>query len=165
MEFNVAQLLREPVGSTRTPVLEPEAPVHRGRVELVRVPLGVLVRFEGDVLIEATCSRCLAPFAYPEHVAFEEIFQQQTDPVTGVRLPPPEDPEDFRISLVNTIDTREAVRQYTEMAAEMQPLCRQDCPGICPECGQDLSMGRCACDRTPIDTRWAALAALKRTNG
>ncbi|MCK9518094.1 MAG: DUF177 domain-containing protein [Dehalococcoidia bacterium] len=161
MEFNVSQLLREPVGSTRTAILDPEDPVHRGTVELVRVPNGVLVRFEADVFIDDSCSRCLAPFAYREHVEFEEIFQQQVDPVTGVRLPAPEDPEDFRISLENTIDTREAVRQYTEVAAEMQPLCRQDCPGICPECGQDLSMAACACDRTPIDTRWAALAALK----
>jgi uncharacterized protein len=161
MEFNVSQLLREPVGSTRRAVLEPEDPVHSGRVELVRVPNGVLVRFEGDVFIDASCSRCLAPFAYPEHIVFEEIFQQQIDPVTGVRLPPPDDPEDFRISLNNTIDTREAIRQYTEMAEEMQPLCRPDCPGICPECGQDLSIARCDCDRAPVDTRWAALAALK----
>jgi len=165
MLFNVSQLLREPVGSTRTHILDPEEPIHRGHVELVRVPHGVLVRFEGDIFIDASCSRCLAPFAYPQHLEFEEVFQQQTDPITGVRLPPPDDPDDFRITMENTIDTREAVRQYTEMAADMQPLCREDCPGICPECGRDLSMGSCSCDRTPIDHRWAALAALKRSNG
>ena len=81
------------------------------------------------------------------------------------RMPEPEDGEAFRIGLDNTIDISEAVRQYSEVAAEMQPLCRPDCPGICPVCGQDLTIGDCSCDRTPVDPRWAALAALKRSNG
>ncbi|MCC7364151.1 MAG: DUF177 domain-containing protein [Dehalococcoidia bacterium] len=161
MLFNVSQLLREPVGSSRHPVLEPEAPVHRGTVEMIRVPSGVLVRCDADVLIDTTCSRCLAPIATPEHIRFEEIFAQQLDPVTGQRLAEPDDPEAFRIDLNHMIDITEAVRQYTEMATEMQPLCREDCPGICSECGQDLSLGICACDRAPLDSRWAALAGLK----
>lgn len=164
MLFNVSQLIREPVGSKRTYTLEPEEPLHSGQVELIRVPAGVLVRFEGEVFIDAACSRCLTPFGYPEQVSFEEIFAQQIDPVTGTRIEV-EDADAFRIGLDHTIDITEAVRQYTEMAAEMQPLCRPDCPGFCPECGQDLSIARCNCDRTPIDSRWAALAALKRTNG
>lgn len=165
MLFNVATLLREPVGSTRRYTLDPEVPVHRGTVELLRMPDGVLVRAEADVLVEAACSRCLTPFAYPLHVRFEEIYYQQVDLKTGARLAEPEDGEAFRIGLDNTIDIKEAVRQYSEVAAEMQPLCRPECPGICPVCGQDLSIGECSCDRGPRDPRWAALAALKRANG
>lgn len=165
MLFNVATLLREPVGSTRRYTLDPEEPVHRGTVELLRMPDGVLVRAEADVLVEAACSRCLTPFAYPIHVGFEEIYYQQVDLKTGARLAEPEDGEAFRIGLDNTIDIKEAVRQYSEVAAEMQPLCRPECPGICPVCGQDLSIGECSCDRGPRDPRWAALAALKRANG
>lgn len=164
MLFNVSQLLREPVGSTRSAAVDPEPPLHHGHAKLVRVPGGVLLRLEGEVFIDAVCSRCLTPFSYPEAITFEEIFAQQVDPVTGVHMEV-EDDEAFRIDLNHTIDITEAVRQYTEMAAEMQPLCRPDCPGFCPECGQDLSMNRCECDRTPKDPRWAALAALKQTNG
>lgn len=162
MLFNVSTLLREPVGSTRRYALEPEVPVHGGTVELLRVPAGVLVRTRAVVLLEAACSRCLSPFAYPAHISFEEIYYQQVDLHSGVRLAEPEDPEAFRIGLDNSIDISEAVRQYSEVAAAMQPLCRPDCPGICPVCGQDLSIGDCSCDRTPADPRWAALAALKR---
>lgn len=164
MLFNVSQLLREPVGSTRSATIDPEPPLHHGRAKLVRVPGGVLVHLEGEIFIDAICSRCITPFSYPEPIAFEEIFAQQVDPVTGVHLEV-EDDDGFRIDLNHTIDITEAVRQYTEMAAEMQPLCRPDCPGFCPECGQDLSMNRCECDQTPKDPRWAALAALKQTNG
>lgn len=162
MLFNVAGLLREPVGAVRRYVLEPEAPVHRGRVEFVRTPGGILARVEADVVIDASCSRCLAPFGYPAHVSFEEIWYQQVDPVTGTRLAHEDaDEESFLIGLDHTIDIREAVRQYSEMAAAMQPLCRPDCPGLCPECGRDLTTEECACDRAPVDARWSALASLK----
>ena len=165
MIFNVSQLIREETGASRRYPLEPEAPVRRGRVELIRTPGGVLVRCRADVLLEAQCSRCLAPFCYSESIDFEEVYVQQTDPVSGRQIPL-EDPDAFLISQSHTIDITEAVRQYTEMAAEMQPLCRPDCPGICPICGKDLSIATCQCDRTPIDPRWAALVALKRsTNG
>jgi uncharacterized protein len=163
MIFNVSGLLREPIGATRRYALELERPVHRGSVELVRVPQGVLLRCEADVLIEDRCSRCLVPFAYPAQIQFEEIFVQQVEVLSGVRLPEPEDPDSFLIGLDHTIDITEAVRQYTEMSAAMQPLCREDCPGICPECGQDRSDAACGCDTRPMDSRWAALAALKTT--
>ena len=161
MFFNVAGLLRESVGAVRRFTLEKDPPVHRGWVELLRMPEGVLVRCQAAVVIDAACSRCLAPFGYPEEIDFEEVFYQQVDLATGLRLEAPNEPEAFLIARNHTIDITEAVRQYTETAAAMQPLCRPDCPGLCAVCGQDLSMAICACARVPVDSRWAALAALK----
>ncbi len=164
MLYNVSGLLREEVGATRKFPIEPEEPVHGGRVQLVRVPHGVLVRCQADVMLEAQCGRCLVPFCYPATVEFEELYQQQVDLVSGHRVEI-EDPEEaFVIGLDHTIDIREGVRQYSEMAAEMRPLCRPDCPGICPVCGSDLNIAPCQCDRTPADPRWAALFALQRSN-
>ena len=162
MLYNVSQLLRSEVGASRRYELEPDPPVRHGRVELIRTPGGVLVRCDAEVELEADCSRCLAPFGYTTEVGFEEIYAQQIDPATGKKIAT-DDPEAFLIETDNTIDITEAVRQYSEMAAEMQPLCRPDCPGICPVCGTDLSIAPCQCDRTPIDPRWEALVALKRT--
>ena len=165
MFFNVSQLLRSEVGASRRYVLDPEPPVLSGRVELIRTPGGILVSCDAEVAVDYVCGRCVAEFATVETIEFEEIFVQQTDPATGKRLEL-EDSDSFLISLENTIDISEAVRQYSEMAAEMQPLCRPDCPGICPVCGMDLSIANCQCDRTPIDPRWEALVALKqRSNG
>lgn len=165
MLFNVSQLLRQEVGASRRYALEPEHPVHAGRVELIRTPGGVLVRCHAEVVLEDRCSRCLTPFGYPATIDFEEIYAQQVDLNSGRRMDVDDD-EAFLISLENTIDISEAVRQYSEMAAAMQPLCRPDCPGICPVCGTDLSIASCQCDRTPVDPRWAALVALKqKTNG
>ena len=165
MLFNVSQLLRSEVGASRRYELEPEPPVLRGRVELIRTPDGVLVRCDADVALEAECARCVAAYGYLGSIGFEEVYVSQLDPSSGKRIEP-EDPDAFLIGLDNSIDIREAVRQYSEMAAEMQPLCRPDCPGICPICGTDMSIAPCQCDRTPIDPRWEALVALKRkSNG
>jgi uncharacterized protein len=132
-------------------------------VEFTRIPGAVLVRCRADIVIDAACSRCLAEFGYPAEVRFEEVYVQQVDEHTGARLAPPEDPDAFRIGGDHSIDISEAVRQYSETAAALQPLCRPDCPGICPECGQDLNAGECGCRRVLTDPRWEALAALKRT--
>ncbi|WP_322817962.1 DUF177 domain-containing protein [Tepidiforma sp.] len=166
MRFNVAGLLKAEVGASRRHRIEPEEPVHRGSVEIVRVPRGVLVRCEAEVLIDALCSRCLVAFAYPERVRFEEFFRQQVDLVDGRWLEPieGEDEDTFLIDLNNEIDITEAVRQYTVMAAAMQPLCRPDCPGLCPECGTDLGVEVCECERSPIDPRWASLLSLQSGN-
>lgn len=161
MQFNVSQLLREHTGATRSYALEQEPPVRQGTARLMRTRDGVLVTVDADVVLEAECSRCTTPFGYPEHISFEEVFYQQVDVVTGARMAPPADEEPFLIDIRHTIDITEAVRQYSEMAAAIQPLCRPDCPGLCPVCGQDLGIEPCDCDRAPIDARWAALAGLR----
>lgn len=162
--FNVAGLLRSEVGASRHFTLEPEEPVRSGRVDLLRVPNGVLVHCHAAVILEAQCSRCLVPFCYPATIDFEEIYQQQVDLISGHHVEIEDAEEAFVIELDNTIDIREGVRQYSEMAAEMRPLCKLDCPGICPVCGSDLNIAPCQCDRTPADPRWAALFALQRSN-
>ena len=165
MLFNVSQLLREEVGASRRYDLDPEENLHHGHVELIRTPGGILVRCEARVELEAECSRCLTPFGYLADIAFEEVYAQQVDLSTGRKVTP-DDPDSFLIGMDNTIDISEAVRQYSELAAEMQPLCRPDCPGICPVCGTDMGIAPCQCDRTPMDPRWEALVALKqKTNG
>jgi uncharacterized protein len=165
MQFNVATLLREATGGSRRYVLEEAGAVCGGSVELIRTPAAVLVRVRVDVTIAAACSRCLRDFSYPAALSFEEVFHQQVDIRTGRRLEQPEDADAFLISPVHVIDISEAVRQYSELAAAIQPLCRSDCPGLCPVCGTDLSLASCDCDRSPPDPRWEALTALQRSQG
>jgi uncharacterized protein len=165
MLFNVSVLLRSPVGEKRDYDLGGDSPVHHGKAVLTRTPNGVLVGVQAAVVLDECCSRCLVPFGYPVDVAFEEVFVQQVDPVSGRRLSRDDAAGDsFLISLDHLIDITEAVRQYSLMAAAMQPLCRPDCVGLCVQCGKDLNLGSCTCDRAPIDSRWAALAVLKQSS-
>jgi uncharacterized protein len=52
------------------------------------------------------------------------------------------------------------VREEFVLAAPAFVLCREDCPGLCAQCGSDLNEGPCACRPEP-DPRWAVLRALQ----
>ena len=45
------------------------------------------------------------------------------------------------------LDLRESVREALLLELPMSPHCREDCPGLCPKCGADLSQGPCGCAR------------------
>lgn len=181
MEFNVAQLMKEPVGAKRsydfgTPELllsearegEPQALVARdvqGRITLTR--LRAQVRAVGNVQseVELQCSRCLELFVTAVEAPLDELFKQTIDVVSGHPLPqsdnPDEDEDDvFPISPNHILDLTEPVRQALLVALPMRPLHSEDCRGLCPTCGINLNLAQCDCATEEADPRFAALSNL-----
>jgi uncharacterized protein len=54
----------------------------------------------------------------------------------------------------------DVLREQVLLALPMQRICRQDCKGICPICGQNRNRGDCGCKPVIVDDRWAALREL-----
>jgi uncharacterized protein len=75
------------------------------------------------------------------------------------------DDEDLETSYYrdDQIDLSELLREQFYLALPMKPLCRDDCRGLCPECGINLNAGTCTCAPTWEDPRLAALKELGRT--
>lgn len=170
MLFNVSQLLRETTGSTRRYTVDEGVDVPGETAQVIRFSGSVLLlRTPRSILVEAhlsgngtgTCVRCLQPAVVPLELTIEEEFFPTIDPVTGVHLAPPEEPDAFRIDEHHHLDITEAVRQAAVLAEPMQVLCRPDCLGLCPQCGADRNLGACRCPAEPIDERWAALRRLE----
>lgn len=169
LHFNVSSLSQEEIGSTREHavdcrVLIGDEPSHghvKGDVVLLRTKDGILATAKLTGEQESQCSRCLDSTTVPLQLFVEEEYQLSVDPVSGVMLPPPEDPDAFRVSATHILDMEEAVRQYWTSAIPMQPLCRPDCKGLCAECGQNLNESSCSCSPAP-DERWAGLRELAR---
>ncbi len=172
--FNVAQLLKEPVGAIRTgqvaadlyrlaPDLaqSEDAPdsALTGPVRMMHTDLGVLVQTKLRGQATMSCSRCLEPVAVPLDVEVEEVFTPTIDMLTGQALTPDEDDKALWIDDHHILDLTEVVRQDALLAAPMHVLCREDCRGLCPTCGANLNEGPCTCEPEP-DPRWAALTAL-----
>jgi uncharacterized protein len=167
MFFNVSGLVQEGIGATRTVDVEGTIQVEghapervAGIAELLRTKTGVLVRAHLSLVEPEVCSRCLKPLEETIRIDFEEEFQSTVDVRSG-EIMEDRDPDAFTIDEHHMLDLTEAVRQYREVSGEMAPLCRPDCRGLCPSCGQDLNMGDCACDKGSIDERWSGLAALR----
>lgn len=165
LQYNVSTLLREPVGSTREYDIDDEALIREerqhivGRASFLRTALGVLVTAHLEGVAVEQCSRCVIEIRVPIAMDFSEEFHATAQAETGAPLPPPEDPEAFRIDAKHTLDLEEAVRQFWRTALPMQPLCRPECRGLCPRCGQDWNAGPCTC-QPEGDPRWSELGSL-----
>ncbi len=168
MQYNVSSFLREHTGATREYDVDDEVTVDgvrrhlAGRVRMDRTPDGILVRAELLGSLETECSRCLRPARLPVTIAFEEEYVPTVDVFTGARLPAPEGREDaYEISERHILDLELPVQQYWAVAVPMAPLCREDCPGLCPVCGEDVSSREHSCTPDEIDARWTKLEELK----
>ncbi len=160
MHYNLAQLLKEPTGSTRDYEVDdsfagPENSTDRahGWVRVIRTHQGVLVRAELETQVKLTCSRCIGQFELRSVLIMEEESFPTIDPATGRKTQPPEEAEGvIHLDAQHVLDMTEVVRQYVLTEAPIKPLCREDCPGLCPGCGSNLNKEKCKCNATPVDS-------------
>ena len=179
--YNVAQLMKEPLGSTRkfelhtaglalgdSPDSHEEGTLDArdltGMVRVTRLSRDLLVQGDVSADIHVVCSRCLDEFNLPVQGVLEEQFQPTIDVETGrpvQRQPFEEDDTAFNISANHEMDLTEPIRQSLLVALPLKPLCKDDCKGLCPQCGANLNDGPCGCEIENVDNRWAALRELK----
>lgn len=164
MRINVAQLLKEPVGSSRNYKTD-EIPDNdninsiEGALALVRTSRGLLVKGKMTASVVSLCSRCLKPVTYQVSYEFEEEAFPSIDISTGLSLPV--EPESLVIDNTHTLDLTDMLVQYTLLTMPIKPLCRPDCAGLCPQCGANLNDSTCQCTAKPADVRWLKLTTLK----
>jgi uncharacterized protein len=107
-----------------------------------------------DTVVAGECRRCLAPVAAPVAARIGALFSREPD--AG------DDPDTYAVPPdAPTIDLRPAVREELILALPRYVVCREDCRGLCPRCGNDLNAGPCGCAESPTDSRWEGLAALR----
>lgn len=64
------------------------------------------------------------------------------------------------ISGLTEIDLDPDIREDIIIMLPIKPLCKMDCKGLCPKCGQDLNEGQCSCNKGKYDIRWEGLEKL-----
>jgi uncharacterized protein len=169
MLYNVAQLMKAPVGTSLEYEIYEEdrqldddleiiGPIE-GHVRIRRTNQGLLVDGWVDLTLALACTRCLEKFDLPLHVSFMEQFYPTVDILTGVMLPPSDDEDAFPIDDHHLLDLTEVVRQQVLLALPMVTLCREDCAGLCSQCGHNLNLGPCDC-KPEVDTRFNVLQKL-----
>jgi uncharacterized protein len=123
-------------------------------LRLEAVMEGVLVTGSARAGLEGECARCLEPISDEVEVRFQELFvydDQDVDP-----------DEELEVSTLqgDLVDLEPLLRDAVVLALPFQPLCQDDCPGLCPECGARLADDPDHAHDAPVDPRWAALGAL-----
>jgi uncharacterized protein len=173
MIYNVAQLLKAPVGTRMDVELDNDdalelkdqeaelaGPV-TGHVRLHRTNQGIYADGMVAVPVHLQCTRCLKDFTTTVTFPLREEFYPTIDVNTGLPVTEPHDPDtEFPIDRHHEIDLREAIRQNLVLDLPIRTLCREDCAGLCPQCGKDLNEGPCDCQTEQPDERFSALRQL-----
>ena len=178
--FDMRTLGRQ-AGSARTQQLTVPAPDDL-RLELARVPVGtdvqldvkfeavtegVLVTGSATAPLAGECARCLAPLAAPVTASFTELYlydrhdkhdrHDKRDKHDRFDEDEEQDEEEFYLD-GDLLDLEPVLRDAVVLALPMSPLCREDCPGLCVECGVPLAdAGPGLGHEDAPDPRWAGL--------
>jgi uncharacterized protein len=98
------------------------------------------------------CRRCLTPVAVDVQAEVGALFCHDPEAL--------DDPDCYVLAANATaIDLAPAIREELILAIPAYVVCREECRGLCPQCGRDLNTGACGC--TPPPASWRPLAALK----
>jgi uncharacterized protein len=146
--------------------------------ELAREPLvdvrpariaGEISRVEGGHALTATvawgglleCSRCLAPYDFSHEEDFSLVLYPRKT-ISEAELSLDKDDLDAYFYDEPIVPVAPIVEERIQIAIPMKPLCREDCRGLCPQCGGDRNVSECNCVVEFIDPRWRALQLLRK---
>ncbi len=127
-------------------------------VRLESVMEGVLVSGTASGPVTGQCARCLDPLVDQLEVGLVELFaypDTATDNST--------DPDEVSRVVDGLVDLEQMVRDAVLLALPQAPLCSEDCPGLCPECGDKRAELGTDHRHEKIDPRWAAQKAGLKT--
>lgn len=118
-----------------------------GQAELSKSICHVVAVVETE--ISYRCSRCLTVFPTQLKSDIDELFTERVDKSN----------EDVHL-VTEWVVLDPYVEESAQLALDIQPLCKQDCKGLCATCGQDLNVGNCSCTGESVDPRLEALRDL-----
>jgi uncharacterized protein len=120
-------------------------------------PEAVLVRGRVAFRLRRACGRCLEELEEAKEVELDLVLAPSLGQFEAERRL---DAADLNLDLLpgEELDLKELIRQQMDLACEMVGLCRPDCRGLCPLCGQNLNTGPCQCRAAEPDPRLAKLA-------
>ena len=178
MEFKVSELEREPIefelalppgrvdlGDEAKQQGDLEA---SGRAEVIhehRGPKDIVadIRLRGEFAgkFQVPCARCVEPVEVPLGADFDLIFRPLgADAGASERsITAPETEIGYyqRDSLL----LEDVLREQVLLSLPVRTLCKPDCKGLCPRCGQNRNSQDCSCDEGQSDPRWEALSGLR----
>ena len=117
-----------------------------------------VIRVDGSIHchLQGVCDRCGIAVAVPMDVEFHESFTNLSEKSGESEG----EDEDVHFFSGDEIDLFPYAEQAIFLTMPMKTLCKEDCRGLCPQCGTNLNEKECSCDRSPIDPRLAVLADL-----
>jgi uncharacterized protein len=131
---------------------------HHGKHQVIKD-----IRLDGQLqtTLELPCARCLDPAVQKIDRKFDLLYRPQgTDAgreeisVTGAEA-------EIGYYQGEELLLEDALREQVLLALPLRAICREDCKGLCPQCGKNLNLEQCSCAEPVEDPRWSALKDLR----
>lgn len=124
-------------------------------LRLESVSEGVLVTGTVHAPTRGECARCLTPIAGEIEIELTELFAYPDSATESTT-----EADEVGLVVDDTVDLEQPIVDAVGLALPFAPVCSEDCPGLCPECGVALASAGPEHRHDLIDPRWAKLAAL-----
>jgi uncharacterized protein len=178
MEFKVSELEREPiefdlelapgavdlgqeatqVGPLATSGLAEVLHEHRGPKEIV-ADIRLRGQFAGK--FEVPCARCVEPVEIPLTAEFDLIFRPAAADREATERSITAQETEIGYYLKDSLLLEDVLREQVLLTLPVRTLCKPDCKGLCPRCGENRNSQACSCEDGPSDPRWEALSGLR----
>ena len=153
LRLNIGFIIHQSIGYYRdfpfeSPIihLKPDLDLQNliGTVRVTRTAQGLLVQGKLRAVTPAECVRCLADFVQPLEIDFTELYAFSSNSVTESGLYVPEN---------GLLDLAPLIRDEMYLAIPISPVCKSDCKGLCPICGENLNETTCHHEEEAFDLR------------
>lgn len=132
-----------------------------GEARISRTGKAYLIQGSLRTLLRLRCARCLKEFSYPLSSTFDLTLHPAKG--TGFEEDVELDEEDMKSAFFEGGEIRlsEVACEQIFLELPFQPLCSENCKGLCPQCGQDQNLFPCGCNREGLEAGFSVLRKMK----
>lgn len=136
-----------------------------GRADLLSSVEEIRVRGKLAAAIEADCERCLELARFELERQFDLFYRPDTGDGASGEVEIDDGEAELAFYEGDGIDLADVLREQLILALPMQRVCREDCKGLCSNCGVNRNREACSCVLKLEDERWAGLRSLGAKTG
>jgi uncharacterized protein len=141
----------------------------KGRAEMIeenhgskKVVKDIRVIGHFDTTIETDCDRCLSPVQSAIGADFDVLQRPQAENTGADEREIREGDTEIGFYEGDAITLEDVLKEQVLLSLPQKRLCREDCKGLCPQCGHDRNSEQCQCESGFKDPRWAALDEIRK---
>jgi uncharacterized protein len=131
---------------------------HQGRHQTIED-----IRLNGDLKtkVDVPCARCLEPVGQNVVRNFELLYRPQGSDAGREEISVTAAEAEIGYYKGGGVLLEDVLREQILLALPLKTICREDCKGLCPQCGTNLNLNVCSCEAPPEDPRWSGLKEIR----
>ena len=131
---------------------------HHGKHKVVQ---DIRVKGKLETSLEVACARCLDPVVHQVERSFDLLYRPLGTDSGHEELSVTDAEAEIGYYEGEGLLLEDTLREQVLLSVPLKALCREDCKGLCPQCGKNLNQEQCSCAATREEPRWAALKDIR----